>query len=135
MSYRVSKEIREMVVFAQQNMVSDAPFTKLDILSCRNLLIYFCQDLQKKLLPLFHYCLNPGGVLVLGNAETIGHATDLFVPLGGKERIYRRLETAAPVERMHFPVAFHMPPVRGAGAEMPGVSLLHPAPGHPDAGE
>ena len=124
-----------MVVFAQQNMVSDAPFTKLDILSCRNLLIYFCAELQKKLLPLFHYCLNPGGVLVLGNAETIGQATDLFVPLGGKERIFRRLETAAPLERMHFPVAFHMPPVRGTAGRDAGCSLSASGAGPPIAGE
>jgi two-component system CheB/CheR fusion protein len=108
--FRVNKEIREMVVFARQNLVSDAPFTKLDLLSCRNLLIYFLADLQKKLLPLFHYCLNPGGVMILGNAETIGTSTDLFVPLGGKERIFRRLETSAQLARMHFPLAFrHLP--------------------------
>ncbi len=104
--FRVCKEIRETVVFAPQNMISDAPFTKLDLLCCRNLLIYFNAEMQKKLLPLFHYCLNPGGVLVLGNAETIGPATDLFIPLAGRERIFRRLETTAPVERMYFPVAF-----------------------------
>jgi two-component system CheB/CheR fusion protein len=115
--YRVGKEIREMVVFARQNLVSDAPFTKLDILSCRNLLIYFFADLQRKLLPLFHYCLNPGGFLVLGNAETIGSATDLFAPLGGKERIFRRLETSAGLDRMHFPVAFKHPP--GGGVPSP----------------
>ena len=108
--FRVDKEIREMVVFARQNLVSDAPFTKLDLVSCRNLLIYFLADLQKKLLPLFHYCLNPGGILVLGSAETIGTATDLFVPLGGKERIFRRLENSAQLARMHFPLAFrHLP--------------------------
>ncbi len=111
--YRVGKKIREMVVFATQNLISDAPFTKLDILSCRNLLIYFHAEMQKKLLPLFHYCLNPGGFLVLGNAETIGPATDLFAPLAGKERIYRRVETSAPLERMHFPVAFTLPSGRG----------------------
>lgn len=112
--FRVNKEIREMVVFARQNLVSDAPFTKLDLVSCRNLLIYFLSDLQKKLLPLFHYCLNPGGVLVLGSAETIGTATDLFFPLGGKERIFRRLETSAQLARMHFPLAFRPLPMREA---------------------
>jgi two-component system CheB/CheR fusion protein len=126
--FRVCKDIREMVVFAQQNMVSDAPFTKLDILCCRNLLIYLCADLQKKLLPLFHYCLNPGGVLVLGNAETIGQATDLFAALGGKERLYRRLETSAPLERMHFPIAFsHVPGRAGSGAT-PGLAQGAPVP-------
>lgn len=126
--YRVSKEIREMVVFAQQNLISDAPFTKLDILCCRNLLIYFSAEMQKKLLPLFHYCLNPGGVLVLGGAETIGPATDLFVPLPGKERIYRRLETPAPLERMHFPVAFTLPPGRSSTVDVAGAVGQLPKP-------
>ena len=70
--YQVGKEIREMVIFAPQNLIMDPPFTKLDILSCRNLLIYLAPELQKKLLPLFHYSLNPGGILFLGSAETVG---------------------------------------------------------------
>ena len=78
--YQVAKSIREMVIFAPQNIIMDPPFTKLDILSCRNLLIYLTQELQKKLLPLFHYSLNPGGFLLLGSAETIGDYTDLFAP-------------------------------------------------------
>jgi two-component system CheB/CheR fusion protein len=126
--YRVSKEIREMVVFAQQNLLSDAPFTKLDILCCRNLLIYFSAEMQKKLLPLFHYCLNPGGSLVLGSAETIGPATDLFVPLPGKERIYRRLETAAPLERMHFPVTFTLSPGRSSTVDVAAAVAQLPKP-------
>ena len=64
----------------------DPPFTKLDLVSCRNLLIYLTPELQKKLLPLFHYSLNPGGFLLLGNAETIGEFTNLFAPLGGQSR-------------------------------------------------
>ena len=82
--YQVGKSIREMVIFAPQNLIMDPPFTKLDILSCRNLLIYLTPELQKKLLPLFHYSLNPGGFLFLGNAETIGNFTDLFAPLDGQ---------------------------------------------------
>ena len=70
--YRVRKEIREMVIFAPQNLIMDPPFTKLDILSCRNLLIYLTPEVQKKLIPLFHYSLNPGGILFLGSAETVG---------------------------------------------------------------
>lgn len=70
--FRVGREIRDLVTFAPQNMVMDPPFTKLDLLSCRNLLIYLEADLQKKVLPLFHYSLNPGGILVLGTSETIG---------------------------------------------------------------
>ena len=94
--YKVNQEIREMVVFAEQNVVMDPPFTKLDLLSCRNLLIYLDAELQKKLLPLFHYSLNPGGILVLGSSETIGAASDLFAGLPGKTRLYRRREIRRP---------------------------------------
>ena len=104
--FRVGKEIREMVVFAPQNLVMDAPFTKLDLLVCRNLLIYFETSLQKKLLPLFHYSLNPGGVLFLGSAETIGGFTDLFTPLEGKLRLYQRLQAVQPFEPIDFPSSF-----------------------------
>ncbi len=84
----------------------DPPFTKLDILVCRNLLIYLTPELQKKLIPLFHYSLNPGGVLFLGSAETIGAFTDLFAPLDAKARIYRRLDTAPGAQPIEFPSAF-----------------------------
>ncbi len=88
--YRVAKEIREMVVFATQNVVMDPPFTKLDFVVCRNLLIYLEPELQKKLLPLFHYSLNPGGVLLLGSAESIGHFGSLFTALHAKHRLFMR---------------------------------------------
>jgi chemotaxis methyl-accepting protein methylase len=91
-AWRVSREIRDMVVFAPQNVVSDPPFTRLDLVSCRNLLIYFQPELQRKLLPLFHYALNPGGVLILGSAETIGPFDHLFSAEDGKGRIFRRVE-------------------------------------------
>ena len=92
--FRVSKEIRELVIFASQNLVVDPPFTKIDLLTCRNLLIYLEPALQKKLLALFHYSLNPDSVLVLGISETVGQQSDLFVPLPGKTRLYRRVDTA-----------------------------------------
>ncbi|TSA46976.1 MAG: chemotaxis protein CheB, partial [Deltaproteobacteria bacterium] len=104
--YRMGKEVREMVVFAPQNVIMDPPFTKLDILICRNLLIYLDPALQKKLLPLFHYSMNPGGVLFLGSAETIGAFTDLFAPLDGKTRIYRRLDATLRAEPIEFPASF-----------------------------
>ena len=104
--YQVGKSIREMVIFAPQNVIMDPPFTKLDILSCRNLLIYLTPELQKKLLPLFHYSLNPGGFLFLGSAETIGDFTDLFAPLEGKARLYRRLDSALRAEPVEFPASF-----------------------------
>ena len=104
--YRVGKEIREMVTFATQNVIMDPPFTKLDILICRNLLIYLAPELQKKLIPLFHYSLNPGGVLFLGSAETAGAFTDLFAPSDIKARIFRRRETILATEPVAFPAAF-----------------------------
>jgi two-component system CheB/CheR fusion protein len=99
--FRVSKDIRELVVFAPQNLIMDPPFTKLDIVSCRNLLIYLSSEVQKKIIPLFHYALNPRGVLFLGSAETTGQHSALFRPVDGKTRIYERLDQApvqAPVE-------------------------------------
>jgi two-component system CheB/CheR fusion protein len=104
--YQVAKSIRELVIFALQNVIMDPPFTRLDLVSCRNLLIYLTPGLQKKLFPLFHYSLNPGGVLVLGNAETVGEFTDLFAPLAGKTQLYRRLESSLRVEPVEFPASF-----------------------------
>ncbi len=92
--YRVRKDIRDLVVFATQNVLHDPPFTRLDLLACRNLLIYLTPEAQEKLIPLFHYSLKPGGILCLGSAETIGGFTDLFAALNGKSRLYRRLEPA-----------------------------------------
>ncbi|WP_296490737.1 chemotaxis protein CheB [Rhodoferax sp.] len=95
--YRISNEIREMVIFAEQNVIFDPPFTKLDFLSCRNLLIYLEPQLQEKLLQLFHFSLNPGGCLLLGSSESVGASSVLFSPLLGKSRLYRRLDVSAPV--------------------------------------
>ena len=89
-SYRVKKEIRDLVVFATHNILSDAPFTKLDLLSCRNLLIYLEAKAQRKLLPLFHYALKPKGVLFLGSSETIGASDRLFTVIDRKWKFYRR---------------------------------------------
>ena len=114
--YRVRKEIREMVIFAPQNLIMDPPFTKLDLLSCRNLLIYLTPEVQKKLIPLFHYSLSPGGILFLGSAETVGSGTDLFAPLSGKSRLFRRTETAARTEPVEFPSSFNAGPPIGTEA-------------------
>lgn len=92
--FRVKKEIREMIIFAVQNVLTDPPFTKLDILSCRNLLIYMSSKLQRKLFPLFFYSLNPGGILFLGSSESIGDFTDLFKPLDQKWKIFERRDTS-----------------------------------------
>ncbi|NTW84402.1 MAG: PAS domain-containing protein [Chlorobiaceae bacterium] len=104
--FRITRDIRETVVFAPQNVIMDPPFTKLDILVCRNLLIYIEQDLQKKLIPLFHYCLNPGGFLFLGSAENIGSFSNLFRPLDSKTRIFCKLQQNGCSEPLDLPFAF-----------------------------
>ena len=111
--YRVRKEIRELVIFAPQNLILEPPFTKLDILSCRNLLIYLTTDVQKKLIPLFHYSLKPGGILFQGSAETIGDFTNLFTPLVGKSRIFQRKESILRPEQIAFPSSFGASPPAG----------------------
>jgi two-component system, chemotaxis family, CheB/CheR fusion protein len=105
-NYRVTKEIRDMIIFAPQNIIMDPPFTKLDLLICRNLLIYFETDLQKNLFPLFHYTLNTGGILFLGIAESIGSFSDKFSALHPKYKIYKRTESLLPKEPVDFPRTF-----------------------------
>ncbi len=90
--YRIKKDIRDMVVFAPQNVLDDPPFTKLDVLCCRNLLIYLNVETQKKLVSLAHYVLSPGGILILGPAEGIGDHGDMFAPLDKKWKVFRRRE-------------------------------------------
>lgn len=87
--YRISPQIREMIIFAQQNVIKDPPFTRLNMLSCRNLLIYLETELQSKLLSLFKYSLSPGGIMVLGSAETTGTLTGLE-EINQKLKIFRR---------------------------------------------
>ncbi len=86
--YQIIKPVRDLCVFAKQNVVEDTPFSKLDLVSCRNVLIYLGPALQKKVLGTFHYALKPAGVLVLGGAESIDAAADLFASIDGKQRIY-----------------------------------------------
>src|SRR5438552_2009468 len=95
--YQINKNIRDMVVFAKQDLARDPPFSKLDLISCRNVMIYMSQVLQKRILPLFHYALNPGGILFLGSSETVGGFGDLFVPLDKKHRIYTKKTVQSPV--------------------------------------
>lgn len=105
-SYRVNAEIRKMVVFAPQNVIKDPPFTKLDILLCRNLLIYLDAGIQKKLLEMFHYSLKPGGILVLGSAETNAARSDLFSTIDSKFRIYQSTGELSKEKLMDFPSSF-----------------------------
>ena len=92
--WRVANEIREMVVFAVHDVNVDPPFTRLDLLCCRNLLIYLMAPLQRRLLPLFHYSLRAGGLLLLGSSETIGRFDDLFEALDARLRLYQRRPTS-----------------------------------------
>ena len=94
--FQVNKQLRESVVFAPQNLISDAPFSKLDLVSCRNLLIYLEPELQAKVIRLFHFALLSDGYLVLGPSESIGRQVDLFEPISKKWRIFRRI---GPVRR------------------------------------
>ena len=107
--YRVRKEIRDMVVFAPQNLIMDPPFTRLDLLSCRNLLIYLAPELQKKLMQLFHYSLVPGGILCLGNSESVGTSADLFTPWGPKTHLFRRSQSRLPNLALTLPSTFSAP--------------------------
>ncbi len=89
-AYRINKSIRDMLIFSEQDLVKDPPFSKLDFISCRNLLIYMGGDLQKKIIPLFHYALKQSGMLFLGTSETIGDFVDLFAPVDRKFKLYQR---------------------------------------------
>ncbi len=105
--FRINSMIREMVVFAPQNVIKDPPFTKLDILTCRNMLIYMEPELQKKLMVLFNYSLNPGGIMVLGTAETLGINKDGFTELDNKLKIYMRSSKGTSPELIDFPSSFY----------------------------
>jgi len=101
-SYRISKALREIVVFARQNVAADPPFSRLHLISCRNLLIYLSPALQKRVIPTFHYALNPGGYLLLGASESIGGHTDLFSVVDQPHRIYQRKSSGAMRPYPHF---------------------------------
>ena len=118
--YRINKQIRDMVVFAPQNIIMDPPFTKLDIITCRNILIYLGAKLQQKLIPLFHYALTSHGILLLGSAETIGNATSLFSELNDNARIYTRIDTPEQRADVDFPTRI-----------FPVISLLEDKPESP----
>jgi len=124
-TYRVKKDIREMLVFAPQDIIKNPPFTKLDLISCRNLLIYLDSDLQKKLLPIFHYSLMPEGILFLGSSETVGRFTDLFTPIDKKWKIFRRMEGVSTAHAaVQFPLSSPMGGVyRAEGGKPPEVNL------------
>jgi two-component system CheB/CheR fusion protein len=109
--YQIMSSIREMCVFARQNITKDPPFSKLDLISCRNVLIYLAPTTQHKVMSVFHYALKPHGYLVLGTSETIGGFTDLFGVVEKKARVYRRKTTT---QRAAFDIS-----IEGMPAERP----------------
>jgi two-component system CheB/CheR fusion protein len=92
--YQINQRIRDLVLFAQQDVIIDPPFTKLDLIICRNLMIYFDPKLQSRLLPLFHYSMRSGGMMLLGSSETIGRFQHLFSPIESKFKLYNRRDNA-----------------------------------------
>ena len=101
-SYQVVRELREAVVFAGQSLLADAPFSRLDLISCRNVLIYLSPEAQGKILSLFHFALRPQGVLFLGSSETVGSVSAHFESVSKKHRIYRHIGRSRPGE-VEFP--------------------------------
>jgi two-component system CheB/CheR fusion protein len=120
-TYRVRKELRELVVFAPQNVVQDPPFSRLDICTCRNLLIYLEPELQRRVLSLLHFGLREGGALFLGNSETISGVDDLFEVVDKRSRIYRRV---GPVRPDTLELAFPLETSQRLGAPLMGPAKL-----------
>lgn len=120
--YRIAKEVRDLVVFAPHNLLSDPPFSRLDIICCRNLLIYLERPLQRDVIELFHYALNPEGTLLLGSAETLD-SSELFRPEDKRLCIYRKRNVPGPEPRL--PV---FPLVRRSPAEAPQVAPMRVEP-------
>jgi two-component system CheB/CheR fusion protein len=120
-SYRVTPELRDAVVFANQNILSDAPFSKLDLISCRNLMIYLKPDAQERIIQMFHFALNDGGTLFLGMSETTGNHEAIFEPLSKKYRVYKRVGAT---RNRAFDFAFTQRQFSSAG----GLAAQHPSP-------
>lgn len=110
--FQVNKSIRDMVVFARQNVIVDPPFSNLDMITCRNVLIYLDAMLQRKIMPVFHYALRPNGFLMLGNSETVGASGDLFALVNKKHKIYAKKHSYT---RPTFPSAHKPSPEAGRG--------------------
>ncbi len=118
-TYRINKSIRDMCVFAKQNVAADPPFSHLDLISCRNVLIYLAPGLQKRVIPTFHYALNPTGFLLLGASETVGSFSSLFSVVDPKHRIYAK-KTTGP--RPHSQI-YGQEAYTGETAQVPVVPL------------
>lgn len=128
--YRINTEIREMIVFAQHNIIMHPPFTKIDIVTCRNLLIYMDSELQKKLIGLFYYSLNPEGIMLLGSSETLGAQAPLFTTIDSKLKLYKRSNTTLIPELFDFPSSFSRAKLTNPEIQMPSklpVNIQSPA--------
>ena len=123
-SYHIRKQVRDSVVFALHSVNKDPPFTRLDVLCCRNLLIYLSSELQRSLIPIFHYALRPGGLLFLGPSENLNGFHDLFSPLDSKWKIMRRSAGPVAVSRLAvFPFASTGPlPAPALSSPLPAMS-------------
>ena len=133
-SYRISKSVRELVVFAHHNVFADPPFSHMDVISCLNLLIYLEPALQSRVIPTFHYALKPGGVLVLGASETVGRHTDLFATLDSRCRVYTKFRVTTKIPRPAPAIPFVAPTAARYGyertvltADAPDVDALREA--------
>ena len=93
--YEINKNLRDVVIFARQDLVQDPPFLRLDLVTCRNVLIYFQSELQSRLLSVFHYALNPGGFMFLGKSESVFQQEGLFDVVDKESRLYCRSGAAA----------------------------------------
>ena len=125
--YRIHRSIRDMLVFSEQNVIKDPPFSRLDLICCRNMLIYMGSELQKRVMPLFHYALNPGGVLFLGSSESVGEFGSLFTTLDRRLKLYQRRE-----DFIHRGPHLFLPPMTAVGASLPqGFRPASTAPGRP----
>ncbi len=120
-TYCIVRELREMCIFSQHNVLKDAPFSRLDLVSCRNLLIYLNADLQNRVIPLFHFALRPDRFLFLGNSENVTRHPKLFAPVDRRARIFKRLESGARV-----PPEFPITSTPRAMAEVPGLRMRAP---------
>jgi two-component system, chemotaxis family, CheB/CheR fusion protein len=121
--YSINKSIRDMLVFSEQNVIKDPPFSKLDLISCRNLMIYMGGELQQKLIPLFHYALCPDGFLFLGTSETMGEFGELFAVQDRKFKVYQRKKIPIGTQRMALS-SFLPPMVRRDAALSPVVGKV-----------
>ena len=125
-NYRIRKSIRNMVIFSEQDIIKDPSFSKLDLISCRNMMIYMDRELQKKLIPLFHYALNPNGFLFLGPSETVGEFTNLFDTLDRKSKLYQRKDVSC---GEHPFIGTFLPPKLGSEAlRRPDKALIESTP-------